>query len=64
MKYALITLMWDDSLGQGIVKLRDNYDDCGWVTKMDFLADTIGQLEYMKEELLKDFSKPEGPYRF
>ena len=63
MKYALVTLVWDDSLGQGIVKLRDNYDDCGWVTKMDFLVDIIGQLEYMKEELLKDYSKSEGAYR-
>jgi hypothetical protein len=64
MKYALLSLMWDDSLGEGFVKLRSNYEHCGWCTKMDFLTDAIGELEHMKDELLKDISKPEGPYRF
>jgi len=64
MKYALMSLMWDDVMGEGLVKLRANYDECGWCTKMDFLTDTIGQLEHMKEELLKDITKAEGAVRF
>ena len=49
MKYALLTLMWDDNLGEGFVKLRDNFDRSGWVTKMDFLTDVIRQLEDLKD---------------
>jgi len=56
--------MWDDSLGEGFVKLRSNYDDCGWVTKMDFLADVISELEDIRQKLVEDYSKSEGPYRF
>ena len=63
MKYALMTLMWDDLLGEGLVKLRSNYDDCGWVTKMDFLADVISELEDIQEKLIEDYSKSEGSYR-
>ena len=61
MKYALLTLMWDDNLGEGFVKLRDNFDRSGWVTKMDFLSDVIRQLEDLKDltydEMYKDRPK-------
>ena len=64
MKYALMSLMWDDNLGEGFVKLRDNFDHAGWVTKMDFLTDVISELEDIKETIRADASKPEGSYRF
>ena len=56
--------MWDDNLGEGFVKLRDNFDHAGWVTKMDFLTDVISELEDIKETIRADASKPEGSYRF
>ena len=64
MKYALMSLMWDDNLGEGFVKLRDNFDHAGWVTKMDFLTDVISELEDIRDNVFKDLSKPKGPYRF
>jgi hypothetical protein len=63
MKHGLITLLWDDSLGEGCIRLRSAYDDCGWVTKMDFLADVISKLEDIQEKLIEDYSKSEGSYR-
>jgi hypothetical protein len=63
MKHGLITLLWDDSLGEGCIRLRSAYDDCGWVTKMDFLADVISELEDIQEKLIEDYSKSEGSYR-
>jgi hypothetical protein len=64
MKYALMSLMWDDNLGEGFVKLRDNFDHAGWVTKMDFLTDVISELEDIRDNVFKDLSKPQGSYRF
>jgi hypothetical protein len=63
MKHGLITLLWDDSLGEGCIRLRSAYDDCGWVTKMDFLADVISELKDIQEKLIEDYSKSEGSYR-
>jgi hypothetical protein len=64
MNYAFMTLMWDDTLGEGFVKFRDNYGHTGWVTKMDFLTDVISELEAIKEQLKEDIYKSEGTYRF
>ena len=59
-----MTLMWDDNVGEGIVKLRDNFDHAGWVTKMDFLTDVISELEEIRAIVYNDLNKPQGTYRF
>lgn len=64
MKYALLTLMWDDNLGEGFVKLRDNFDRSGWVTKMDFLTDVIRQLEDLKDLTYDEMYKDRPKVRF
>ena len=63
MKYSFLTLMWDDSVGEGFIK-ETNFKDACWVTKMDFLNDVISELEHLRAATIEDYTKPQEPYRF